>query len=178
MRIDEDELSQPWLCEETGLFSHRICNFVLPKRIRMPRNVKTYDETRDPKDHLKNFKTGAKLERWVMPTWCLMFNSTLMGAARLWIDELPLEIINSFVELQKAFLTYSLQQKKLNENIPKSVDEMMSVTTSFLRGEVVVSNQSKRKRMYLGNTMKVQASQAMLRSQTLRVVKDQEGDMI
>nr|GEZ45196.1 hypothetical protein [Tanacetum cinerariifolium] len=35
--------------------------------------------------------------------------------------------------------------KKLNDNIPKSVDELMSVTTAFLREEVVVANQSKKK---------------------------------
>ncbi|GJV42462.1 hypothetical protein Tco_1420902 [Tanacetum coccineum] len=35
--------------------------------------------------------------------------------------------------------------KRLNDNIPKSVDEMMSVTTTFLQGEVVVSNQSRKK---------------------------------
>ncbi|GJW51165.1 hypothetical protein Tco_0092516 [Tanacetum coccineum] len=35
--------------------------------------------------------------------------------------------------------------KRLNDNIPKSVDEMMSVTTAFLRGEVAVANQSRKK---------------------------------
>nr|GEY86187.1 reverse transcriptase domain-containing protein [Tanacetum cinerariifolium] len=35
--------------------------------------------------------------------------------------------------------------KKLNDNIPKAVDEMMSVTIAFLRGEVAVANQSKKK---------------------------------
>ncbi|GJY18227.1 hypothetical protein Tco_0389718 [Tanacetum coccineum] len=35
--------------------------------------------------------------------------------------------------------------KRLNDNIPKSVDEMMSVTIAFLRGEVVVANQSRKK---------------------------------
>ncbi|GKC00307.1 hypothetical protein Tco_0986443 [Tanacetum coccineum] len=35
--------------------------------------------------------------------------------------------------------------KKLNDNIPKSEDEMMSVTTTFLRGEVAAANQSKKK---------------------------------
>ncbi|GJT38617.1 hypothetical protein Tco_0938482 [Tanacetum coccineum] len=35
--------------------------------------------------------------------------------------------------------------KKLNDNIPKSVDEMMSVTTAFLRGEVAAANQLKKK---------------------------------
>ncbi|GJR16628.1 hypothetical protein Tco_0799280 [Tanacetum coccineum] len=35
--------------------------------------------------------------------------------------------------------------KKLNDNIPKSVDEMMSVTTAYLRGEVAAANQSNKK---------------------------------
>ncbi|GKG01963.1 hypothetical protein Tco_0306668, partial [Tanacetum coccineum] len=30
--------------------------------------------------------------------------------------------------------------KRLHEKIPKSVDEMMRVTTAFLRGEVAASN--------------------------------------
>ncbi|GKF01025.1 hypothetical protein Tco_0027948 [Tanacetum coccineum] len=35
--------------------------------------------------------------------------------------------------------------KRLNDNIPKLGDKMMSVTTAFLRGEVVVENQSRKK---------------------------------
>ncbi|GJY39015.1 reverse transcriptase domain-containing protein [Tanacetum coccineum] len=131
-----------------------------------------------------------------------MFNSTLIGSARLWFDKLLPESINSYIELRKAFLANFLQQKKyikdlveihhikkregesteafmkcfkaesmhvkrapeymrvsrfmhgitnldlikqLNDNIPKSMDEMMSVTMSFLRREVVVANQSRKK---------------------------------
>ncbi|GKA40236.1 hypothetical protein Tco_0732829 [Tanacetum coccineum] len=35
--------------------------------------------------------------------------------------------------------------KRMNDNIPKSVDEMMSATTAFLIGEVAVANQSRKK---------------------------------
>ncbi|GJX22993.1 hypothetical protein Tco_0227438 [Tanacetum coccineum] len=35
--------------------------------------------------------------------------------------------------------------KCLHDNIPKSVDEMMRVTTAFLRGEVAASNQARKK---------------------------------
>ncbi|GJZ60377.1 hypothetical protein Tco_0616193 [Tanacetum coccineum] len=35
--------------------------------------------------------------------------------------------------------------KCLHENIPKSVDEMMKVTTAFLRGEVAASNHVRKK---------------------------------
>ncbi|GKB63230.1 hypothetical protein Tco_0919416 [Tanacetum coccineum] len=34
---------------------------------------------------------------------------------------------------------------RMNDNIPKSVDKMMSMTTTFLRGEVAVANQSRKK---------------------------------
>ena len=78
----------------------------------MPTHVKTYDGTGDPEDHLKNFCTAAKVERWAMPVWCHMFNSTLMGHARMWFDELPPESIDSFEDLRASFLSYFLQQKK------------------------------------------------------------------
>ncbi|GKB26100.1 reverse transcriptase domain-containing protein [Tanacetum coccineum] len=54
----------------------------------------------------------AKMERWAMPTWCHMFNSTLTGNARVWFDDLPKEIIDSYDDLKKAFLENYLQQKK------------------------------------------------------------------
>ncbi|GKG42064.1 hypothetical protein Tco_0473815, partial [Tanacetum coccineum] len=35
--------------------------------------------------------------------------------------------------------------KRLHDKIPKSVDEMMRITTSFLRGEVAAGNQERKK---------------------------------
>ncbi|GJT40415.1 hypothetical protein Tco_0940280 [Tanacetum coccineum] len=72
----EDDLSQPWTCEERNSFTPRIRHFDFP-RTRMPSHVKTYDESGDPEYHLKLFQSAAKTERWAMPTWCHMFNSTL-----------------------------------------------------------------------------------------------------
>ncbi|GJU70305.1 hypothetical protein Tco_1256564 [Tanacetum coccineum] len=60
---DEEDLSQLWLCEETDLFTPRIRNFDVPKITHMPTNVKTYDGSGDPEDHLKIFQTSAKIER-------------------------------------------------------------------------------------------------------------------
>ncbi|GKD63031.1 reverse transcriptase domain-containing protein [Tanacetum coccineum] len=78
----------------------------------MPNNVKTYDRSDDPKDHLKIFQVAAKVERWAMPTWCHMFNSTLTRSARVWFDELPPKSIDSYDDLKKAFIANFLQQKK------------------------------------------------------------------
>ncbi|GJR06570.1 reverse transcriptase domain-containing protein [Tanacetum coccineum] len=71
----EDDLSQPWTCEERNPFTPRIRNFSLP-RTRMPSHVKTYDGSGDPEDHLKLFQSAAKTEGWAMPTWCHMSNSS------------------------------------------------------------------------------------------------------
>ncbi|GJX64205.1 reverse transcriptase domain-containing protein [Tanacetum coccineum] len=78
----------------------------------MPNNVKTDDGTGDPEDHVKIFQAAAQVERWAMPTWCHMFNSTLIGAARVWFDELPRESIDGYKDLKAAFLAYFMQQKK------------------------------------------------------------------
>ncbi|GJS62345.1 reverse transcriptase domain-containing protein [Tanacetum coccineum] len=107
----EDDLSQPWVCEETGPFTPRIRYFDFPKT-RMPSHIKTYDGSEDPEDHLKIFQSAAKTERWAMPIWCHMFNSSLTGNARVWFDDLPKESIDSYADLKKAFLENYLQQKK------------------------------------------------------------------
>nr|GEY40627.1 reverse transcriptase domain-containing protein [Tanacetum cinerariifolium] len=57
-------------------------------------------------------EAAAQVERWAMPTWCHMFNSTLIGAARVWFDELPPESIDGYKDMKAAFLSYFMQQKK------------------------------------------------------------------
>ncbi|GJY73190.1 reverse transcriptase domain-containing protein [Tanacetum coccineum] len=110
--IEDDDLSQPWVCEETDPFTPRICYFDLPKRTRMPSHVKRYDGSEDPEDHLKIFQAAAKVERWAMPTWCHMFNSTLTGSVRVWFDYLPPEFVDSYDDLKEAFLANFRQHKK------------------------------------------------------------------
>ncbi|GJV63033.1 reverse transcriptase domain-containing protein, partial [Tanacetum coccineum] len=192
----EDDLSQPWMCEERNPFTPRIWHFNF-SRTRMPIHVKTYDGRGDLEDHLKLFQAAAK-----MPTWCYMFNSTLIGNARVWFDKLPRESIDSYEDLRTAFKENYLQQtkhikdlveihhikqrdgestedfmerykaeildvegatesikisgfmhgithpeliKRLYEKIPRSIDEMYRVTTSFLQGEVVAFSHSQKK---------------------------------
>ncbi|GJW01314.1 reverse transcriptase domain-containing protein [Tanacetum coccineum] len=109
---DDEDLAVPWTCEDVDLFTPRIRNFKSLRKTRMPNNVKTYDRTRDPEDHLKIFQAAAQVERWAMPTWCHMFNSTLIGSARVWFDKLPSGIIDGYKGLKAAFPAYFMQQKK------------------------------------------------------------------
>ncbi|GKE55866.1 reverse transcriptase domain-containing protein, partial [Tanacetum coccineum] len=197
---DEDDLAVPWICEEVDPFTPRIRNFKSSQKTRMPNNVKTYDGTGDPEDHVKNFQAAAQVERWAMPTWCHMFNSTLIGAARVWFDKLPSESIDGYKDLKAAFLAYFMQQKKyvkdlvkihnikqrdgetieefmerfkvetgrmkgahecmrifgfmhgvnnpkftkrLNEHVPKTMEEMMIATTAFILGEAAAAGKKK-----------------------------------
>ncbi|GJY34332.1 reverse transcriptase domain-containing protein, partial [Tanacetum coccineum] len=47
-----------------------------------------------------------------MPTWCHMFNPTLIRAARVWFDELLPESIDGYKGLKVAFLAYFVHKKK------------------------------------------------------------------
>ncbi|GJY18429.1 hypothetical protein Tco_0389920 [Tanacetum coccineum] len=127
----------------------------------------------DPEDHLKILQAAAKVERWTMPTWCHMFNSTLTGSTRKCIKE-PAEIHRikqregeSTEDFVQRFKTKSRHVKgapkcmrisgfmhgitnpelikRLHDNILKSIDEMMRVTTAFLGGEVTAFNQARKK---------------------------------
>nr|GEY69478.1 reverse transcriptase domain-containing protein [Tanacetum cinerariifolium] len=107
------------VCKEPDPFTLRIRYFDFPKT-RMPSHIKTYDGSEDPEDHLKIFQAAAKTERWAMPTWCHMFNSTLTRNARVWFDDLPQESIDSYDDLKKAFLENYLQQKNASNIRSKS----------------------------------------------------------
>ncbi|GKD09474.1 reverse transcriptase domain-containing protein, partial [Tanacetum coccineum] len=143
--VEDNDLSQPWVCAETDPFTSRIRLFDFPKT-RMPSHVKTYNGSEDPEDHLKIFQAAAKTERWVMQTWCHMFNSTLTGNARVWFDDLPPKSIDSYNDLREAFLKNYLQQKKCiakRRRVHKRLHT--KVATSFLQGQEAASNQERKK---------------------------------
>ncbi|GJY88173.1 hypothetical protein Tco_0502801 [Tanacetum coccineum] len=192
--IKEDDLSQPRVCEETDPFTPRICYFEFPKKTRMPSDVKMYDGSDDPEDHLKTFQAAAKVECWAMMTWCHMFNSTLTGSAKdpVEIHHIKQREGESTEDFMQRFKTNSRHVKRssecmrisgfmhgitnpelikrLHNNIPKSVDEMMRVTTSFLRGEVLTSNQGRKKTL---STWKQQETNRLIKAEKLsHVIKE------
>ncbi|GJV91694.1 hypothetical protein Tco_1539507 [Tanacetum coccineum] len=134
----------------------------------MPNNVKTYDGTGDPEDHVKNFQAAAQVERWAMPTWCHMFNSTLIGAARYRFKDPVKSTISARTEnlrvhgtIQGGNRTHEGSPqcmrisgfmhgvnnpkltKRLNEHVPKTMEEMMIATTAFIRGEAAAAGKKK-----------------------------------
>ncbi|GJZ50846.1 hypothetical protein Tco_0605361 [Tanacetum coccineum] len=118
-------------------------------------------------DDLSQPWLAAKTERWAMPTWCHMFNSTLTGNARKKCIKDPVEIHNimqrdgesteEFVrryKLECMNVKGALECMKIfrfmhgiinPELIYRLHDKMMRVTTTFLRGEVAASNRERKK---------------------------------
>ncbi|GKE13943.1 hypothetical protein Tco_1421520 [Tanacetum coccineum] len=114
----------PWTCEDVDPFIPRIYNFKSSQKTRMPNNVKTYDGTGDPEDHLKIFQAAAQrdgetieefIERFKIKTGCMK------GAPKC------MRISGFMHGVNNPELT-----KCLNEHVPKTVEEMMTATTAFI----------------------------------------------
>ena len=59
---EDDDMSRPWRRRKVDAFTRRISDFSEDKKRRMPANVKTYDGTGDPDDHLKIFESATTIE--------------------------------------------------------------------------------------------------------------------
>ncbi|GJZ82875.1 reverse transcriptase domain-containing protein [Tanacetum coccineum] len=102
-KMDEEDLSKPFKEILKCPFTRRIVEFSSPGH-RMPTNVKTYDGTGDPEDHIGRFVGAGNQGEWPMPVWCRMFQQTLDGKARAWFDKLPSGSIDNWGSLQEKFL--------------------------------------------------------------------------
>nr|GEX88566.1 reverse transcriptase domain-containing protein [Tanacetum cinerariifolium] len=156
---EEDDLSQPWVYEKTDPFTPRIRYFDFPKT-RMPSHIKTYDGSEDPEDYLKI--SGSCKDRtigYANLKKCIKDPIELHN-----IKQREGESMKDFVRRYKLEsgdvkgapecmrisrfvhgITNPEPIKRLHDKIPKTVDEMMRVTTSFLRGEVAASNHERKK---------------------------------
>nr|GEW85982.1 reverse transcriptase domain-containing protein [Tanacetum cinerariifolium] len=81
--------------------TRRIIEFADPE-FKILANIKLYDGTTDPEDHLSQFSSVANSEEWLMPVWCYMFQQTLDGSAREWFENLTSEEAFSSTELPKG----------------------------------------------------------------------------
>uniref|UniRef100_A0A2N9H3I6 Retrotransposon gag domain-containing protein n=1 Tax=Fagus sylvatica TaxID=28930 RepID=A0A2N9H3I6_FAGSY len=68
-------------------FMEAVISFSLPSKFRMP-SLETFDETKDPLDHLESFKTMMCLQGVLDEIMCRAFPTTLKGSARIWFKKL------------------------------------------------------------------------------------------
>ncbi|GJS39514.1 reverse transcriptase domain-containing protein [Tanacetum coccineum] len=84
----DDELKRPYKEVLESPFTRRIIEFSAPSH-RMPTNLRVYDGSTDPDDHISRFVGAANQGEWEMRVWCRMFQQTLDGPARGWFDRMP-----------------------------------------------------------------------------------------
>nr|GEW15755.1 hypothetical protein [Tanacetum cinerariifolium] len=166
---DEDDLTRPWMCEEENSFTPRIRNFESSRKTRMPNNVKKYDGTRDPEDHVwfdelpPESIDGYKDLRAAFLAYFMQQKKYVKDLVEIHnIKQRDGETIEDFM---KRFKTETGRlkgapecmrisrfmhgvnnpelTKRLNEHIPKTMEELMITTTAFIRGEAAATSKKK-----------------------------------
>ncbi|GKB38301.1 hypothetical protein Tco_0883243 [Tanacetum coccineum] len=101
-KVGDEDLSKPFKEVLKCPFTRKIVEFSSPGH-RMPANVKIYDGTGDPEDHVGRFMGIGNQGEWPMPVWCRMFQQTLDGKARAWFDKLPWGSIDNWGTSKRNF---------------------------------------------------------------------------
>ena len=99
-----DDLAKPFKEASKSPFTRRIIEFFGLKHV-MPSNIKLYDRSTGPNDHITRFEGAANQGEWPMPIWCRMFQQTFDGSERGWFDRLPPGSIDSWDALSEQFVT-------------------------------------------------------------------------
>nr|GEU90669.1 hypothetical protein [Tanacetum cinerariifolium] len=148
---DEEDLSVPWTCKDVDPFTPRIHNFKSSRKTQMPNNVKTYDKTGDPKDHLKIFQAAAQQNKYVKdPVEIHNIKQRDGGTIEEFMKRFKIKIgrMKGAPECMRIFgfmhgVNYPELTKRLNEHVPKTVEEMMTATTAFIRGATAAASKKK-----------------------------------
>ncbi|GKC94485.1 reverse transcriptase domain-containing protein [Tanacetum coccineum] len=113
--VVDDDLRKPFKEALKTPLTHRIIEFSGPE-YKMPTNIKLYDGTTDPEDHLGRFANAVNSGEWPMPVWCRIFQQTLDGPARGWFERLSANSIDEWADLRQAFTTrYSVRKACFKE---------------------------------------------------------------
>ena len=85
-------------------FTTGVLHFPLPVKFRMLQ-IKAFDGTKDPIDHLNTYKNQMELQGYQDPVRCRAFAITLKGLALAWFNRLPPSSISSLTELSVTFVS-------------------------------------------------------------------------
>ncbi|GJT23751.1 reverse transcriptase domain-containing protein [Tanacetum coccineum] len=108
---EPEDLRKPYKEVLKSPFSRQIIEFSAPNH-RMPTNLRIYDGSTDPDDHITRFVGATNQGEWEMLVWCRMFQQTLDGPTRGWFDRLPNGCIDNWTYLREAFVErFALRRK-------------------------------------------------------------------
>nr|GEW98446.1 reverse transcriptase domain-containing protein [Tanacetum cinerariifolium] len=148
--IGDADLKRPFKEAMETPLTRRIIEFASPE-FKMPANIKLYDGTTDPEDHLSRFSSATNSGKWPMLVWCRMFQQTLDGSGRGWFENLSGGSIDGWVKLRQQFTTtfstrraYFRDPMKITKIVRKANEtvvifkERWTVETDFITGVLEV----------------------------------------
>nr|GEX47477.1 RNA-directed DNA polymerase, eukaryota [Tanacetum cinerariifolium] len=91
---------------------------------KMSTNIKLYDGTIDPEDHISRFSSAANSGEWPMLVWCRMFQQTLDRSVRSWFENLLTGSIDGWTELRQQFTTRFLTRRACFKD-PTKITQIM-----------------------------------------------------
>ncbi|GKE83014.1 reverse transcriptase domain-containing protein [Tanacetum coccineum] len=97
----------------------------------MPTNLKIYDGSTEPDDHITRFVGLANQGEWEMAVWCRMFQQTLDEPTRGWFDRMPNGCIDSWANLRERFVERFALRKKCSKD-PMEVSKITRRTNTTL----------------------------------------------
>ena len=108
--------------------------------------METYDKSRDPLNHLKSFKTLMHLQGVTDEIIYRAFLTTLKGPAKVWFSKLTPNIVSTFKELSKYFVTHFIGGQRYKRslasllNIKQWEDESLrSYVTRFNKEALLIN---------------------------------------
>ncbi|GKF26511.1 hypothetical protein Tco_0082405 [Tanacetum coccineum] len=98
---------------------------------QMPTNLKSYDGSIDPDDHITRFVGAANQREWDMPVCCKMFQQTLDKPSRGWFDRMPNGCIDNRTDLHEKFIKRFALRRKCSRN-PTEVSKIIRLANKTL----------------------------------------------
>ncbi|GKA83832.1 hypothetical protein Tco_0805427 [Tanacetum coccineum] len=144
-KIEEPEdLRKPYKEVLRSPFSRRIIEFTAPNHWT-PANLKIYDGSTDPDDHITRFVGAANQGEWEMPVSKIIrkTNETLPDFKERWTEEMSY-IPDVLIVMQiSSFMSNSKcpeLARRFSDQVPKTVTEMMKREDDFVKSEEVFKN--------------------------------------
>ncbi|GKA36049.1 hypothetical protein Tco_0722540 [Tanacetum coccineum] len=152
---EPEDLLKPYKKVLKSPFSRRIIEFSAPNH-RTPTNLKIYDGSTDPDDHITRFVGASNQGEWEMPVWqkCCKdptevskivrkANETLLGFKERWTEEMSY-IPDVLIVMQiSSFMSNSEcpeLARRFSNQVPKTVTKMMKRVDDFVKSEEAFKN--------------------------------------
>ncbi|GJX04610.1 hypothetical protein Tco_0190526 [Tanacetum coccineum] len=113
--LEDGDLQNPFKEVLRSPFTRRIIEFLASKHMILA-NLKVYDGSTNPDDHLSRFVVAANQGEWEMPVWCRMFQQTLDGPARGRFKRLPNEGASRILQRLTKWSKRRMRHYRLSRN--------------------------------------------------------------